>query len=190
MAARTNKQAVRGNAGRSLNFPWWAWLLAGLLSGIALSALVIFKDSQRYPTPQPTTVKNDADKSIAELASDADAKKKKPQYDFYQVLPEMEVVIPDAEISEKATRPDLDVSAGQRYFLQMGSFPNAADADAMKARLALIGVQASITEVTINNVAWHRVRSGPYANVGSLEAAKRDLTQNNIESIILKENAR
>ncbi len=131
----------------------------------------------------------------------------KKNYDFYQVLPEAEVVIPDAELSAKAkaekqaranpaapaTAPGTTPAgtaapaAGARYVLQTSSYPDPKAADEAKAKLALSGFSAQVQPVTINGKTWHRVRLGPYASASELEAAKKSLAENGISAIALKE---
>jgi len=98
--------------------------------------------------------------------------KPRKNFDFYSVLPEMEVVIPDAEISAKARAEAAQpaaagatpaASANARYLVQTGSYPTAKAADEVKAELAILGFVAQITPVTINGKSWNRVRLDPYA---------------------------
>jgi cell division protein FtsN len=120
----------------------------------------------------------------------------KPTFEFYTILPEMEVVIPDEEI----VTPDDDTSAKptseratpaareqHSYVLQMGSFRKHQDADRLKAKLALIGIEADIQKVSINNRdTYHRVRSGPYRTQSQLNAVRRLAKENNINSLVIK----
>ena len=110
----------------------------------------------------------------------------------------MEVVIPDAELSAKAKAEANKQAAnsnqsigtqetGTRYLLQTGSYPDAKAADEVKAKLALLGFVAHVQPVTIDNKTWHRVRVGPYVSASELEAAKRNLADNGITAIALKE---
>ena len=175
-------QAVRHSAPP---LPAWVWLLAGFALGVGLSAVLIFRDwskekVQQVPKPAPSA-------SIAEMASSEPAAERKPRYDFYNVLPEMEVVIPDAELKESSKRREPKEPENLRYFLQVGSFPAPSEADGLKARLALMGVQTQVSKVEVNGTTWHRVRSGPYATTKALEAAKQSLVQNNVEAIALRE---
>ena len=119
------------------------------------------------------------------------------------MLPEAEVVIPDAELSAKAkaeqqaranatTAPATTgttpaTAASGRYILQTGSYPEPKAADEAKAKLALAGFVAQVQPVTINGKTWHRVRLGPYPSASELEAAKRSLADNGINAIALKE---
>lgn len=199
MAAKKGRQATR--AGGAAQKPAWLWVLVGLLLGIGLMLLVLARDwaplLRRKDLPQPNpqaTAPKESEPPVAEA-------KPKKNYDFYQVLPEAEVVIPDAELSAKAkaeqqartnaanpaTAPAPNATPGGRYVLQTGSYPDPKAADEAKAKLALSGFVAQVQPVTINGRTWHRVRVGPYASASELEAAKRSLAENGINAIALKE---
>ena len=201
MAAKKGRQATRGGNGEQK--PAWLWVLVGMLLGIGLMALVLVKDwaplLRRKDLPQPNpqaTAPKESEPPVAEA-------KPKKNYDFYQVLPEAEVVIPDAELSAKAkaeqqaranasaqtpnTPAATTMASGGRYVLQTGSYPEPKAADEAKAKLALAGFVAQVQPVTINGKTWHRVRVGPYASASELEAAKRSLSENGINAIALKE---
>lgn len=197
MAGR-GRQAVRGRDG----WPAWVWLAIGVVIGVILSTAVLLGGhapnlrGRSGPAPNPNaSVPSPGEPGIADKAA------KSKDYDFYRVLPEMEVVIPDAELAAKAraeaTRPtDTAATApntastpasGGGYVLQAGSFPVAGDAEAVKARLALLGFVANVQPVTINGTTWHRVRLGPYTSASDLEAAKQKLAANGVNAIALKE---
>jgi cell division protein FtsN len=191
MAQRKSKQAVR-NGG----FPAWGWVLIGLIIGALLMGMAIrggwlpMGRKHNGPEPNPNaTVPRGSEPGVADQAA---AHQKKPSYDFYKVLPEKEVVIPDAEISRRAKaeeKPGAATTADSGgYLLQVGSFPNASDAEAMKAKLALQGFVAKVQPVTINGQVWNRVRVGPYASAAKLESDKQRLASAGIKAIALKEH--
>ena len=115
-----------------------------------------------------------------------------PQYDFFTVLPEMEVVVPQRELSDQAepgaAAPEDD--AVEQFILQAGSFRSAADADEMKARLALLGSVATIQQVTVDNQTWHRVRIGPVSGARAADSLRRQLQDNGIEVLVLNQKRR
>jgi cell division protein FtsN len=204
MAAKKGRQATRGGNGNQK--PAWLWVLVGMLLGIGLMLVVLVKEwapllrNRNLPQPNPAAVAppHDNDAPIAEA-------KPKKDFDFYQVLPEAEVVIPDAELSAKAraeqqarVNPDAatpntstttaaPVAGGGGYILQVGSYPDPKSADEAKAKLAMAGFVANVQPVTISGKTWNRVRLGPYASASELEAAKRTLADNGINAIALKE---
>lgn len=78
-------------------------------------------------------------------------------------------------------------SGRETFFLQAGSFQQAPDAEQMKARLALLGLEAQIQTRTIpDKGVWHRVRVGPYTDVDEVNRVRSVLQQNNIESALVK----
>ena len=195
MATRSRKQATR--RGSRTAVPAWIWLGVGVLLGLAVALVFLGSDwapmlrKNAGPQPNPEAVApRESDPPIVEAKD-----KPRKNYDFYSVLPEMEVVIPDAEISAKAraeaqlpastTAPP--VSATSRYLLQAGSYPSAKAADEVKAKLAILGFIAQVTPVTINGKTWNRVRLGPYASASELEVAKAALSDNGFNAIALKE---
>jgi cell division protein FtsN len=194
MAKRNSQAKMRtsGNGGAGKQVPWWIWFLGGLFCGLGLSALVLMKQW----APQLREGEPQAAKPAAP-ADAPDANPDKPKYDFYSVLPEMEVVVPDAEVKSAATTPaaadaqGAAANATQRYMLQAGSFRTSADADALKARLTLMGVGASVSvqKVNVNGTEYFRVRLGPFADLRGVDAAKRTLEGNGINAIALRENA-
>jgi cell division protein FtsN len=188
MAARRGKsQAKRGGA--RVGVPAWVWLLAGVLLGLGLAAFVLLReghDLRGTPTPNPEArAPREPEPPVAQQAeAPRDAR---PKYDFYTVLAEREVQIPDNELAAQAQReaaaPPADAAA-PRYLLQAGAFGDTRDAEAVKARLALIGLVARVETGQVNGKAVHRVRLGPYPSARELEAAKRQLAENGIQDAI------
>ena len=197
MAKKKPNQAVR--AGHP-PLPAWVWLVAGFALGVLVSAIWIFRDWRSDPLggarPNPDArAQPVADAGIAAGGADVatapattdPATPARPKFDFYTVLKEREVVIPDEELRVQSQQPQLAEEPNTRYWLQVGSFPKPEDADGLKARLALMGVKVQIAPVTINGTTWHRVRTGPYATAKTLEEAKRALQADNVEAFAYKE---
>ena len=187
MAAKRGKSQAKRGGGKS-GVPAWIWLLAGVLLGLGLSAFVLLREGQggrnAAPTPNPSAqAPRESDPPVAQKAETPRATK--PRYDFYTVLAEREVQIPDNELAAQAQAEAAAPAAGSpRYLLQAGAFGNAADAEAVKARLALTGVVARVETGTVNSKPVFRVRLGPYASAGALAAAKRQLAENGIADAI------
>ena len=167
--------------------PGWVWLLCGLGLGLTIAVVTYF-------LVQPETETAVAVKSAPKKAAQAVAPKttaiktedEKQHFDFYTLLPKMEVVIPDSVI-DQANRALPQHETNLAYVLQTGSFRNASDAETMKAELALIGIEADVETVVINDKdTWHRVRLGPFPSMKALNPARRQLKQNNINFLLLK----
>ena len=94
------------------------------------------------------------------------------------------------EKADKADKGDAgaEKKAGKEtYFIQTGSFQNQADADNLKARLALLGLEAAVqTRSLPDKGVWYRVRLGPYSNVDELNTIRGALTQNNIDTVMVR----
>ena len=82
-----------------------------------------------------------------------------------------------------ATAPAPDRTA---YLLQAGAFRGQEDADAMKAKLALIGFEARIVSAEVNGVTFYRVRVGPYAQLEDMNRARTRLAENGIEASVVR----
>ena len=68
-----------------------------------------------------------------------------------------------------------------RYLLQAGAFERNADADDLKARIALSGESARVEQAEVNGKTMYRVRLGPYPNAEAANAAKTNLAQQGIK---------
>ena len=195
------RQAVRNGNGA----PGWILFGSGVVVGAVLCAIVVLggyaPSLRRHDQPQPNPQATAPQASAPGIADQAAKDTSKPTFDFYSVLPEKEVVIPDAQLSAQAKAEQRSAAAannagsanpntsaaGSGYLLQVGSFPSGADADSMKAKLALQGFSANVQPVNINGQTWHRVRLGPFASATDLEAAKQRLSAAGIHAIALKE---
>ena len=83
--------------------------------------------------------------------------------------------------------PDDDLPAAQVG--PENDLANIADADRLKATLALSGFEASIQTVHGADSQWHRVRLGPYPSLQTVEAARSRLKQANasVQAVVVKE---
>jgi len=73
------------------------------------------------------------------------------------------------------------------YVLQAGAFRLADDADSMKAKLALIGLEARVQPAEVNGQRVFRVRIGPYVQLDDLNRARARLEENGIESSVVRQ---
>jgi len=216
MAAKRGKTQARRNGRQGI--PGWVWGLAGLVLGALIFGYVFMGDQWRskltnlpHPNPDATAPASNAstDDSIAGDGPAIVPDKPKPKYDFYTLLPEKEVVIPDAELAEEAraearknaAKPPVSAASttpattavvatagngaatstgNDRYLLQAGAFRGSDEADALKAQIALTGEIAHIESAQINGTTVYRVRMGPYATASALAAAKQALLSHGI----------
>jgi len=196
----------RATSKKKKPLPGYVWLLSGLGIGLFI-ALIIYLDKQ------PETDKSFGDAVQQELtklkqknnkqdskkleAKEIKATEKKEQkFNFYTLLPELEVLIPESETrppdvknnastSNKNTKNKIP-NVKKQYVLQVGSFQNLSDAEKLKANLAFLGLEANIQHVTVNRQSWHRVRTGPYQSKKQLYKNQKVLKKNNIHAISME----
>jgi len=123
--------------------------------------------------PDMSTAKKAAEK-IKESASTT-------KFDFYTLLPEREVIVPEQEGT-----PDEAASEQYQYILQAGSFKNSEDADRLRAQLILLGMTAKVDPVSSNGSTWHRVQVGPFTSRSKLSKARSTLFDQNIDALLIK----
>jgi cell division protein FtsN len=107
----------------------------------------------------------------------------KPRFEFYKILPGAEEPVTDKQIKQAAKAG----APAENFLLQAGSFQNPADADNLKARLALLGVEAGVEPIDLpEKGTWYRVRVGPYTKIDELNRVRQALAQNGIEASLVK----
>ena len=239
------RQAVRNT---SSGMPGWTWALIGILAGALLMAFAMrgtwMPMMRKHDGPEPNAQaapQKGSDPGVVDQTAEPE-KPKKPSYDFYSVLSEKEVRIPDAEIRAQASAeaqqqkqaqqqvaqqqaaqqaaaqaqqaqasaaaaanlpkastqtvmaapavqapPAAAASGSSGYLLQVGAFPSAGDAEALKAKLALQGFVANVQSVKVGAQTYNRVRLGPFKSATDLESTKQRLQSAGISAIALKE---
>ncbi|MCP5142645.1 MAG: SPOR domain-containing protein [Chromatiales bacterium] len=136
------------------------------------------RPAETVAKPAEAAAKVEAAKSVAE-------EPQTPDWSFYQLLEEQTVEVPVDNI--RAPRAAKAPDPKQRMLLQVGSFRNLADADRMKAQLALMGFEADIVVTESDqHGTWHRVRLGPYDDARKLAKDRAQLYTRNIESLPMK----
>lgn len=112
----------------------------------------------------------------------------KPRFEFYHELTgkQDEAAVASAGKPRVTVPPVVDskpIAAGESYFLQAGSFSTTNDAEKLKARLALLGLESSIQTATIpDRGVWYRVRLGPYKDTDELNRTRDSLKQNGVDT--------
>lgn len=116
----------------------------------------------------------------------------KPRFDFYKILPGNSEAIPDPKPGDakgKNDKNDKNEKEGllsEPVFLQTGSFQNAGDADNQKAKLAMMGVEASVQQVMLQEKVWFRVRLGPFKKSAEVNSTRSELAKQGIEANVVK----
>jgi cell division protein FtsN len=179
--ARDYKNAKRSTGKNS----GMAQFFLGLGLGLALAVGVHLYDKQSLDK----LATKGADKEGSKAGTPAQtpqAPRREDQLDFYEMLPKFEVVVPEKEKDVRRNTPGTQVDKPGAYVLQAGSYRNFADADRIKAMLALQGVTSKVEKVTIEADTWHRVRIGPIRDLKNLDETRRKLREAQIDAIVIK----
>ena len=117
----------------------------------------------------------------------------KPRFDFYKILPGNAEAIPDPKPAEPRTndakgKNEKELLLNEPLYLQTGSFQNAGDADNQKARLAMMGAEASVQQVMLQDKVWYRVRLGPFRKMDEVNNMRSDLAKQGIEANVVKKD--
>lgn len=177
--------------------PLLTGLLVGMIIGVAMAAGLawwIMKSPSPFVQSDQATAKTPAphDKTaatarpevtgvaVAPVPGEAPASAvaaDKPRFEFYKVLTDKQENVAAPE------KPKPEAKPTGPHYLQAGSFANVGDAEKLKAKLAFLGIEATILKVTIPEKGeWHRVRLGPYKSAGDAENVRATLKQNGIEA--------
>jgi cell division protein FtsN len=193
------------NAGNNSSAPrkggnlMWVGILLGILVGVGMAAGVAWylmktpspftkKEQQAVLKPQPETPKQAAPVTTEKSTATPDGK---PRFEFYKVLTDKPNATPVAPAKpadkpkpvERSQHSDSKVAIFAPQILQTGSFSSVNDAEKLKARLALLGLEANIQTATIpDKGVWYRVRLGPYKNPDDLSRTSNFLKQNGVDS--------
>lgn len=110
-----------------------------------------------------------------------------PHFDFYTILPSVEVVIPDHEIKTRIREEKIGQGdKNAKYIMQAGSFRDALEAEWLKAKLTGMGIESRIEKAQVGEVMWYRVKIGPYSGMTSVMAVKNQLRDNGIDAIVFE----
>ena len=141
-------------------FSGWMGAACGLSVGLAVAGLIYVKDHRADALPPP-----------------APKAAKKPKF---------EVVVPE---KDKDVRPDLKPAPETRrgtYVLQAGSYKNFADADRVRAQLALQGIESKVQKVSVDNDTWHRIRIGPITKLEELNRLRQILRKADVDVLVIR----
>lgn len=149
---------------------------------------------EQPPEALPPEVEN-------ELASEA------PQFEFYTLLSEKEVLVPEYEIVNRAQQERIAIpssvttstskemvveeqtKSNATYLMQAGSFKNSTDAEKMRASIEAMGIEARVERGKVGETVYHRIKLGPYAQMTSVSTIRARLKQSGIDVIVTETSA-
>ena len=180
-------------------------IVTGLLIGLFIAFLVYIKMQANDSTTQVVVKESLPAQPVQEDVRDVRKKEKatitppEPRFDFYNLLPEMEVIVPESEIRKPRVIPvapdtpkpsALPGTPAGTFYLQVGSFKNAEQADNLKAKLAFSGFETVIHKATLEisgkSETFHRVRVGPFNNLDAANRSREKLIASGIDSKVVE----
>jgi len=200
-------RAVSNKSTTKSGSPMLAGILVGMVVGVALAAGVawyILKspspfvnkeidvkpsveiNKQPVETPvKPKPVKVDTADAGGVDSSASGVADAKPRFEFYKVLTDKTDATTDT--SQKATDAHPLIKAPDNKpvakYLQAGAFVDAADAENLKATLAMKGLEASVQTVNLPGKGEiHRVRVGPFQSEQEISSARGTLKLNGLDA--------
>jgi cell division protein FtsN len=181
------------NRQESGSFGVFKWMMVTAL----IIGFVVFLVYLKSPGLQQTAKLTQGDnKVLAKKPSQAEtknvvagqkAKEQKPQapqFDFYTILPKKETVVPDHEIKTRTREERVGKNKKASYVIQAGSSRDPKEADALKAKLALMGIESKIQKAKVESMIWYRVKIGPYSQMGSVNTIMSRLQENGMKPVI------
>lgn len=177
-AKRNAAPTRRASTAKNTPAPVWLWFVMGAICGAFAMTLV-------FTLHKPNAVQIPAT-DIAK-AEENESKTPKPRFDFYKLLQESEQIVPATETIGDADKAPENSASNIEYILQVGSFPNQAEADKLRAQLILLNLDAHIESVEIHKgEIWHRVVVGPFGSQEKLASARSSLVNNQYTALVLK----
>jgi cell division protein FtsN len=211
--AKDHKNSPAPRAEGRAAHPMLLGIIIGLLLGIVLALGVAlwlnrlsnpFVDKGKPIEPLskigPAQPPKPDEKSAAEKPP-GPPKSERPRFEFYQMLPGDKEVT-DREVKAATEKPKAKEGAktgpgsspsqpkphtGETYWLQAGAFASETDADNLKAKVALTGLEASVRPVQVQDKGTlYRVRLGPYQSLEDANRIKSALSQNGVGAVIIR----
>ena len=183
---RGNERSGGRSPGSTISF------ITGVLVG--LTAATLYFKLNGAPLVPPSLGKaataEQASASKADAAPSAtQPEPPKPTFDFYKILPESEVKVPDNELTEAEPAPDSS-SEPASYLLQVGAYQKFEEADQAKAQLALQGISSTIQKVVNKgHEVWYRVNVGPLTSLEEVQTMRARLVEGGAKVVVIKQGA-
>jgi cell division protein FtsN len=179
---RNRRRAATAPYGRRGATPGWLLILIGLVAGGLVGGGAFLVRDRLAARPDRAAA---APARPAPKARPSSAPPEK-RFEFYEMLPNFEVVIPEEDRDARPDKSPAPVEAPGVYVLQAGSYGAFAEADGVKARLALLGVKSQIQKITVDERQYHRVRIGPIEDLGELNRARKRLRAAGIDVLVIR----
>lgn len=167
-------------------------MMFGLAIGLSVAFAVYVKDTgpeqvaaqpeQQRASPQ-SALDDNGESAVAPSTAEEPAPRR---FDFYTILPNFEVQVPDEKPAVEADAAPRAIEEPGVYVLQAGSFSTHNDADRRRAQLALHGIESHIQRVKVNDRNYHRVYIGPTDDLDKLNMLRSRLRAAEIDVLRIR----
>ena len=179
MSTRTSSSSQKG--------PLFTGILIGLILGLAIAIAVALFIRRNDPFLGHLVPARNAAPPAAPPGLQGAGNAPPAALSAAPAAPEVTSVGPQLTLPSAPVASSGQSSGGVQYYLQAGAFQDAGQAQALKAELALLGLEAHIQTVeTAAGATLERVRLGPYSDMSQVDSARALLTQNNINADLIK----
>ncbi|VUD40745.1 Cell division protein FtsN [Thalassocella blandensis] len=178
MAAEHSRRSQASRRTAETRVPAWVWLFTGTVLGAFIMFLVHLSEVNTKVT--------DTTASSGKEVKTEDKPKQSPRFDFYDLLKETQVSVPETS-QEIKKAVEQKPAENTEFILQVASFKSQEDAERLRAELILLNLEAKTEQAKIRNgETWHRVLVGPFTSHSKLAKARSTLLSNNHEALVLK----
>jgi cell division protein FtsN len=162
----------------------WQDFAMGLAAGCVVGAMTwAFTHQGQHAPVALDAPKPEAHKPPPDTPSEGSG----PQhYDFYSMLPNFEVVVPEKERDVKRDLPTAKIEKPGSYVLQAGSYRNEGDAGRVARQLTLQGIDAKVQRVALDADVWFRVRVGPISDLAQLNKVRHQLQSADVDALVIR----
>lgn len=182
-SARDYKKTTR----RPLDLGRYREFGAGLLVGVVVAAGVfVYMNGHQQKAAQAEQPHPEPRRQQAAPPGVAENPENTERLDFYDMLPNFEVVVPEKDQDVKPDLPTAKIERPGVYVLQAGSYRNVSDAERVRKQLALQGIEGKVQRVAVDNDVWHRVRIGPIRELGELNRLRKQLQAAEMDTLVIR----
>jgi cell division protein FtsN len=160
----------------------------GLVLGVAIAAGVVMYIN-KTPLPfinkvQPAPRADSHQAPVALPGKPGDPTPTERPSQLASVPPNAEATRGEGSAQNEAARPEAQGQKDKLIYFQAGAFSQPQDADRLKANLALMGLEADVQQVMVQNKTFYRLRLGPYTKIRA-DSVRAELAQAGIETALI-----
>jgi cell division protein FtsN len=190
MSAKPIGRDYKRTRRNGFDFGRWRDFIYGLACGLAIALVIFIVQRQSLQKSAPASVTSNrpvprSGDARPPAGDDPDAETPQ-QFDFYDRLPNFEVIVPEKEGHVQRGLAGAPIERPGTYVLQAGSYRSQSDAERIRAQLAIQGVTAAVQRVAVDADVWHRVRIGPSSDLTEVNRLREKLRSADLDAIVIR----